>query len=114
VITSRVADSLSRTLTAGLIHLALRLLYAERQHGHRMFARVPSPMRFHVPRQAAELDDLAVERLVQVSSWTKPSTSLVSSSRSSIRTVLLSSKAAGSDAISPETFACPSGKAATT
>jgi hypothetical protein len=114
VITSRVADSLSRTLTAGLIHLALRLPYVERQDGHRMFARVQSPMRFHVPRQAGELNDLAVERLAQVSGWTRPSTLLVSSSRSSIRTVLLSSKAAGSDAISPEIFACPSGKAATT
>jgi hypothetical protein len=32
-----------------------------------MFARVQSPMRFHVPRKAGELDDLAVERLAQVS-----------------------------------------------
>jgi hypothetical protein len=79
-----------------------------------MFARVQSPMCFRVPRQAGELDDLAVEGLAQVSGWTKPPTLLVSSSRSSIRTVLLSSKAAGSDAISPETFTCPSGKATTT
>jgi hypothetical protein len=79
-----------------------------------MFARVQSPMRFHVPRQAGELDDLAVVGLAQLSGWTKRSALLVSSGRSSIRTVLLSSKAAGSDAISPETFACPSGKATTT
>jgi hypothetical protein len=71
-------------------------------------------MRFHVPRQAGELADLAVVGLAQVSGWIKRSTLLVSSSRSSIRTVLLPSKAAGSDVISPETLACPGGNATTT
>ena len=71
-------------------------------------------MRFHVPRQAGELADLAVVGLAQLRGRTEPSVSLVSNSRSDSRTVLLSRKAAGSDAISPETFTWPIGNPATT
>ena len=71
-------------------------------------------MRFHVPRQAGELADLAVVGLAQLRGRTEPSVSLVSNSRSDSRTVLLSRKAAGSDAISPETSTWPTGNPATT
>ena len=71
-------------------------------------------MRFHVPRQAGELAGLAVVGLAQLSGRTKPSASLVSKSRSDSRTALLARKAAGSDAISPETFTWPTGNPAAT
>src|SRR5450755_3771219 len=79
--------SLSRTLAAGFIHRALRLMHAERQRGHRTFAREPSPMRSHVPRQAGELAGLAAVGLAQLRCCTGASTSVVSNSSPSTRTV---------------------------
>ena len=71
-------------------------------------------MRFRIPRQSRDLADLAVVGLAQLRGCAEPSTSLVTNTRSSTCTVLLSINAASSEAISPEKFAWLAGNATST